>query len=100
MKLYYTDIKESCYLENTDEIEEFGDDFEFIPDEGKKNRKLAELLAERYFEELKVDEKNHEIIIKGLVWWLEEMSDKELRDWEEFFRDELTEAFEEEAFDE
>ena len=29
---------------------------------------------------------------------VEEMGDEELKSWEEFFRDELTEAFKEEAF--
>ena len=100
MKLYYADIKESCYLENTDEIEEYGDDFEFIPDEEKKNRKLAELLTERYFTGLNVNDEQQEIIKKGMVGMVEEMGDEELKSWEEFFRDELTEAFEEEAFDE
>ena len=56
MILYYTDIKESVYLEKTDEIEEYGDEFEYEPEECKKNEKLADFLIERYFTGLNVND--------------------------------------------
>ena len=98
MILYYTDIKESVYLEKTDEIEEFGDEFEYEPEEYKKNEKLADFLIERYFTGLNVNDEQRKTIKKGMVGMVEEMGDEELKSWEEFFRDELTEAFKEEAF--
>lgn len=103
MKLYYTDIKGIYYIDKGDGIEdseEYGEDFKYEPDENKKNEKLAELLIKRNFEGLNVDESQQKIIKDGLVWLLEEMCDEELTKWEEFFREELTEAFEEEAFKE
>ena len=48
MTFRYTVIKESCYLEQTDEIEEFGDEFEYEPTIYELERELQPLIERDY----------------------------------------------------
>ena len=48
MKFTYTKITGSCYLEQTDEIEEFGDEFEYEPTIYELERELQPLIERDY----------------------------------------------------
>ena len=48
MKFTYTKITESCYLEETDEIEEFGDEFDYEPTRYDLERELQPIIEKEY----------------------------------------------------
>lgn len=73
--------------------------FEYEPDEDRKNEKLAEILIERYFHNLDLDCNKKNIIKKGMVELIEELSIDEQIRLEEDFREKLTEYFKEDAFE-
>lgn len=83
MTFRYTVIKESCYLEQTDEIEEFGDEFDYTPSTEALSSALKSIVVRDY----------------GLDAWVI-VADLDLVEYvAEYYEEELKDIFEQEAMD-
>jgi hypothetical protein len=100
MTFTYTKITERVYLESSDEYEEFGEDFEYEPEEEDLQEAVIDLLFDFYFKKEVIDtfSVTQVIAIKKALKNFTDDNDN----WEEMYRDfkdDLKSMFEQEAFE-
>lgn len=96
MKFKYTKIKDQIYLEDTDEIEEYGEEFEYIPSYYDLISAVVDCIFDEYFESGDEKDEKFEIVQKDFILRLIEDFDL-LDEIVEYYEDELKEHFKDEA---
>lgn len=98
--LTYTNITKSCYIESSDELEYFGDDFDYEVSYDKLYNALTEIIYDDYFTQLKKLGASDDVIksVKSSLRSL--VSDLDCTDGVfDNYEDALKEYFEEDAFE-
>ena len=98
--LKYTKITSSMYLEGTDEVEEFGEDFEYEVDDKDLIEAFAHIIYDCHFngKEMKEYQSFYSQALQGLKSFLED-NDYLLDDLFERYEEEILEYFKDEAMD-
>lgn len=97
MTFTYTKITEVVYLEESDENEEFGEDFEYEPDYSNVADALESIIYDSYFGGIVDDKDKKQKLKKAISSFL---SDMDIQDTlEDMFYDDLKEYFRDEAFE-
>ena len=98
MKLTYTNITGSGYLENSDEYEEWGEEFNYEVDWDEELNALTDIIFNNFFNKIKLSKYKNLEIKKCLRSLIENWSDEEIENWEETYYDELHDYFKEDAY--
>ena len=96
----YTKIYSSAYLSDSDEFEEYGDEFEYEPSEEELKRELVDLLYYEYFSKEDIDgftENQEEAIKKALKNFTDDNDNWE--DLYDAYEESLMSIFEEDALE-
>lgn len=98
--LKYTKITSSMYLGYTDEVEEFGEDFEYEVDDKDLIEAFAYIIYDNYFngKEMREYQSFYSQALQGLKSFLKD-HDYMLDDLCEYYEEEILEYFKDEAMD-
>lgn len=99
MELKYTKITDCGYIPNSDDWEEYGDEFVYEPEYNEEIEAFGKILNERYFSDLELSEEQKLKLEKDISFFVSELSTDELISLEKDFEDELTEYFKKKAFE-
>jgi hypothetical protein len=96
---YYTAIKEVVYLEDSDEYEEFGEDFEYEVEESQLVDAMVNILFREYYGKTEISDycEYTDIVKKGLKGIIEDSCS--IEKLAEDYEDKLKEYFKEDAME-
>lgn len=97
MVLTYTKITSMGYLDGTDEIDEYGEDFEFEPTDEEVTKALAQIMFNYYFGDT-YNKGTKKRIIKSLENMLNDVYSMGFGELETTYYDDLHQWFEKDAF--